>query len=150
MKILVDADACPVKELIEELAREYSLELVMVANINHIIKSNYATIVVVDGSAQSADIAIINLARPGDIVVTQDYGLASMALAKGSNAIDPMGKRYTEDNIDELLLRRYINQKARQARVRINGPRKRTASDSAIFASGLRELINDSNKPGST
>ncbi len=144
MKILVDADACPVKELIEELAREYRLELVMVSNINHIIKSNYATIVVVDGSAQSADIAIINLARPGDIVVTQDYGLASMALAKGSNAIDPMGKRYTEDNIDELLLRRYINQKARQARVRIGGPRKRKVSDSALFTLGLRKLINDS------
>jgi uncharacterized protein YaiI (UPF0178 family) len=145
MKILVDADACPVKDIIEELARKYDLELIMVSNINHIITSNYAKVVVVDGASQSADIAIVNLARLGDIVVTQDYGLASIALAKGAYSIHPLGKLYTEENIEGLLMERYVNQKARQARERINGPRKRKPADNSLFKDRLDKLIEECN-----
>jgi len=141
MKIIVDADACPVKDIIEEIARQYKIELIMVSNVNHIIRSNYAKVLIVDGASQSADIAIINLARPGDIVVTQDYGLASMVLPKGSLSIDSQGKEYTNDNIDGLLMRRYVNQKIRQAGGRINGPRKRNPADNRLFEQRLRELI---------
>jgi len=141
LKILIDADACPVKDITEEIAREHSIELIMVSNINHLIRSNYAQVIVVDGADQSADIAIINLTKPGDIVITQDYGLASMALAKGSYAIDPLGKQYTKDNIEGLLMQRYINQKARRAGGRINGPRKRQATDNSRFQRNLLQLI---------
>ncbi len=141
MKILVDADACPVKNIVEAVAGQYSLEVIMVSNLNHLIESQYASVVVVDGAPQSADIAIINLARPGDIVVTQDYGLASMVMAKGSSALAPGGKIYTDDNIDSLLLSRFLNQKARQAGERIKGPRKRAAQDDCKFARSLQQII---------
>jgi uncharacterized protein YaiI (UPF0178 family) len=141
MKILVDADACPVKDIIEELARQYDIELIMVSNVNHIIESNYAKVITVDGASQSADIAIINRTRSGDIVVTQDYGLASMVLAKGSYAMDSQGKQFTDGNIESLLLRRYMNQKARQAGERINGPRKRNPADNRLFKEQLQKLI---------
>ena len=143
MKILIDADACPVKDITEELAREYSIKLIMVSNINHLIRSNYAQVIVVDGADQSADIAIINLSNSGDIVITQDYGLASMALAKGSYAMDPLGKQFTHQNIEGLLMQRYINQKARRAGARINGPRKRQSLDNSRFYRNLRQLILD-------
>jgi uncharacterized protein len=95
LKIIIDADACPVKDIAEEIAREYLIELILVANINHQIRSDYGQVIIVDGADQSADITIINLSKPGDIVITQDYGLASLALAKGSYAIDPLGRKYT-------------------------------------------------------
>jgi uncharacterized protein len=141
LKIIVDADACPVKDIIEELARQYRLDVIMVSNINHLIASNYAKVIVVDGESQSADIAIINLTRRGDIVVTQDYGLASIALAKGGFSIDPMGKEYTPENIEGLLMRRFLNQKARRAGERINGPRKRHLSDNSVFRHKLQNII---------
>lgn len=141
MKILVDADACPVKEIIESIAARHGLEVIMVSNLNHCIQSQYAEVVVVDGASQAADIAIINMVHPGDIVVTQDYGLASMALAKGSYALDPMGKIYTAENIDRLLLSRFLNQKARRAGERTKGPRKRVRPDDNRFARSLEQLI---------
>jgi uncharacterized protein YaiI (UPF0178 family) len=141
LKIIVDADACPVKDIIEELAQEYRLELIMVSNINHVIASQYAKIVVVDGTSEAADIAIVNLTKRGDIVVTQDYGLASLALAKGSYALDPLGHQYTDTNIEGLLVRRFINQKARRAGERIGGPRKRNPNDNSRFQQRLREII---------
>ncbi len=141
MKILVDADACPVKNIIEEIAGQFCLEVIMVSNINHLIDSQYASVVVVDGASQSADIAIINLAKPGDIVVTQDYGLASMVMAKGSRALTPGGKIYTDENIDRLLLSRFLNQKARRAGERIKGPKKRAAQDDKKFAKSLQQII---------
>lgn len=141
MKILVDADACPVKNIIEEVAGQFSLEVIMVSNINHLIESQYASVVVVDGASQSADIAIINLARPGDVVVTQDYGLASMVMAKGTRALTPGGKIYTDENIDRLLLSRFLNQKARRAGERIKGPRKRAGQDDRKFATSLQQII---------
>lgn len=141
MKILVDADACPVKEIIESIAARHALEVIMVSNLNHCIQSQYSEVVVVDGASQAADIAIINMVHPGDIVITQDYGLASMALAKGSYALDPMGKIYTGENIDRLLLSRFLNQKARRAGERTKGPRKRARPDDNRFAGSLEQLI---------
>lgn len=141
MKILVDADACPVKDITEKLAQEYQLELILVSNINHLIESNYGEVVVVDSFAQAADMAIINRTQPGDMVITQDYGLASMVLAKGGLAINPHGQEFTGDNIDGLLMQRFINFKARKAGERINGPRKRNAEDNRLFQQRLRELI---------
>lgn len=141
MKILVDADACPVKEIIEQIARAHSIELIMVSNINHLIKSDYARVITVDGADQSADLSIINLSRKRDIVITQDYGLASMLLAKGCYVMDSLGRRFNEANIDGLLMQRYLNQKARRAGGRITGPRKRQAADNSRFAENFLKLI---------
>jgi hypothetical protein len=143
MKILVDADACPVKDIVEEIAKEYNLELILVSNINHLIESTYGKVVVVDGASQAADMAIINLTRAGDIVITQDYGLASIALAKGGLALHPLGKQFTEDNIDGLLMQRFINNKVRKAGGRIHGPHKRNAADNSLFKERLNAIINN-------
>jgi len=143
MKILVDADACPVKDIIETLAREYCLELILVSNINHEISSDYGEVVMVDSMAEAADMAIVNRTRPEDIVITQDYGLASMVLAKGGRAIHPMGKEFTANNIEGLLLQRFINQKARRAGKRIGGPRKRNALDNSLFETRLKQMIQE-------
>lgn len=141
MKIIVDADACPVKDIIEHIAREYQIQTILVANLNHMITSDYARIISVDGASQSADIAIINLAAKGDLLVTQDYGLAAIMLAKGCHVLDHAGKEYTQDNIDFLLMRRYLNQKARQAGQRISGPAKRKRRDNQRFDEYFRKVI---------
>lgn len=141
MKIIVDADACPVKNIIEKVSRFYGLDVIMVSNYHHQIESDYAQVVVVDGSSQAADMVIANHTRPGDIVVTQDYGLAAMILAKQARAIHPLGNIYSQENIDGLLMQRYINQKARQANKRTAGPRKRTSRDDKYFEQQFVKLI---------
>lgn len=141
MKIVVDADACPVKELIEKIAKKYHLEVIMISNHHHVIQSDYAQVVVVDGASQSADIAITNISNCGDIVVTQDYGLASMVLGKRALAISPNGKIYDNENIEGLLMQRFVNYKARKAGLRISGPRKRKADDDRHFMLNLVMLI---------
>ncbi|MEN6462236.1 MAG: YaiI/YqxD family protein [Syntrophomonas sp.] len=141
MKIVVDADACPVKELIEKAAKKYQLEVIMISNHHHVIQSDYARVVVVDGASQSADIAITNITKSGDIVVTQDYGLASMVLGKRALAISPNGNIYDNQNIEGLLMQRFVNYKARKAGLRISGPRKRNPDDDRHFMLNLVMLI---------
>jgi uncharacterized protein YaiI (UPF0178 family) len=144
MKIVVDADACPVKEIIEKAAKKYQLEVIMVSNYHHVINSDYARVVVVDGASQSADIAITNITKCGDIVVTQDYGLASMILGKRAMAISPNGKIFNNENIEGLLMQRFVNYKARKAGLRISGPSKRNAEDDQHFMLNLVMLIEKS------
>jgi hypothetical protein len=144
MKILVDADACPVKDIIEEIAGNYKLRVIMVSNSSHVINSDYSEHLVVDEGSQAADIAIANNTEAGDIVVTQDYGLASIILTRGAMAIHPDGKVYTLNNIDGLLMQRYINYKARQARKRIINMKKRTQDDNNRFIDSFNRLIEES------
>ncbi|NLV20468.1 MAG: YaiI/YqxD family protein [Syntrophomonadaceae bacterium] len=141
MKIIVDADACPVKQIIENIAAKYDLNVIMVSNYHHQIDSNYATVIIADGAAQAADMIIANQTRPGDIVVTQDYGLAAIILGRNAYAIHPRGNIYSRENIDGLLMQRYLNQKARQANKRISGPRKKTSRDDEMFAQQFEKLI---------
>ncbi|NLO21282.1 MAG: YaiI/YqxD family protein [Syntrophomonadaceae bacterium] len=141
MKILVDADACPVKNIIEDLAQQYNIEVIMISNHHHVLKSSYAKVLTVDAYSQSVDIAIANLAVKGDIVVTQDYGLAALVLEKGIGAIHPSGIIYTRDNIDGLLMQRFINQKAREARVKTGRNKKRNIKDDIRFEQVMVQLI---------
>ncbi len=141
MRILVDADACPVKNIIEEVAKHYDIEAIMVSNHHHGITSSYAQVLMVDAYSQSVDISIVNIVEAGDIVVTQDYGLAAMVLPKGAGAIHPGGRIYTKDNIDSLLMQRYINQKAREARIKTSRNKKRTLQDDYRFKQEFTRLI---------
>ncbi len=143
MRIIVDADACPVKNIIEEVASSKQIPVIMVSNLNHNITSSYSEVIVVDGTSQAADIAIVNMANTGDIVVTQDYGLASMILGKDGKAINPNGKVYSLDNIDTLLMQRYVNFKAREARQKISRPKKRNKGDNEKFKNNFIKLINN-------
>jgi uncharacterized protein YaiI (UPF0178 family) len=152
MKILVDADACPVKDIIEETAAKYRLPVLMLIDTSHILTSDYSEIILVSKAPDAVDFALINRTVRGDIVVTQDYGVAAMALGKGAYAIHPSGKNYTDNNIDVLLMERDIAKKCRRAGERIGGhAKKRTSADNERFAGAFtmlceKALENDSLK----
>lgn len=142
MRIIVDADACPVKNIIVKLAKEHSLEVIMVVDTCHIISDGYSEVRTVDKGADSADIYLINLAARGDIVVTQDYGVASMALGKGCICLNQNGMIYDMTNIDSLLLARHIGKKIRRSGGRINSVPKRTKEDDKKFEDVLKSIID--------
>ncbi|MCX7747929.1 MAG: YaiI/YqxD family protein [Clostridia bacterium] len=140
-KILVDADACPVKQIIIKVAREQNLPVMMVMDTSHLIDDGYSEIVVVDKSRDSVDIALINRTSKGDIVVSQDYGVAAMAISKGAYSINQNGLIYTDENIDKLLFERHLAQKVRRSGKRTGGPKKRTREDDMRFESAFLNII---------
>lgn len=143
MKIFVDADACPAVRIVERTAQKHKLPVMLLCDTNHVLQSEYSEIVVVGAGMDAVDYKLISLCRKGDIVVTQDYGVAAMALGKGAYAIHQSGKWYTDDNIDRMLMERHLNKKARRGshRNHIKGPRKRTSEDDVRFAESLETLI---------
>lgn len=149
MKILVDADACPVKEIIVREAKARSLRVIMVCDTAHEIRDGYSETVTVDKGADSADLKLISLGGPGDIVVTQDYGVAAMALGKGMKAVNQNGLIYTADNIDRLLFERFLGKKVRRSGGRTKNMKKRSAEDDAAFERALRQLLKMEEEHGS-
>lgn len=142
MKILVDADACPVKNIIVKVAKEYGIPVMMFIDTSHIISDGYSEVIVVDKARDSVDIALVNRVRSGDIVVTQDYGLAAMVLAKGAAAVNQNGLIYSKDNIDRLLFDRHLSQKIRRAGGRTSAVRRRMQEDNDRFEKTFRQLCN--------
>ena len=116
MKIMVDADACPVKELIINCARKHALEVIMVCDVAHMLFYNedFVKTVTVDQGADSADLAIANRTQAGDICITQDYGLASLLLAKNATVLHHNGFFYTQENIDRMLFERHLSREMRR------------------------------------
>lgn len=141
MKILVDADACPVKHIIERIAKEHAIPVVMVIDTSHILTSDYSEILQVSKAPDAVDIALINRTSPGDIVVTQDYGVASMALGKRAYGINQNGRYYTDDNIDMLMFERHISKKQRRAGNRTSSIKRRTKEDDEKFGESFQNLI---------
>ncbi len=141
IRILVDADACPVKQIIVKAAREHGVPVVMFIDTSHVLNDGYSEVITVDKSADSVDIALANRASRGDIVVTQDYGVAALVLPKGVRALNQNGLVYTNDNIDRLLFERHLGQKVRRAGGRTGGPRKRTAEDDERFERTFRAIL---------
>lgn len=146
MKILVDADACPVKEIIEKVAESKNIEVVMYIDSSHILHSNYSKIVIIGKGRDAVDLALINDSDIGDIVVTQDYGVASLALGRGAYAIGNSGLVYDNNNIDKLMFERFLGQKVRRAG-RKGGkafnPKKRTKEDDERFERNFLKMIDD-------
>ncbi len=142
MKIVVDADACPVKDIIESVAKKYSLEVIMVIDTSHVLCSYYSKVITVDKGRDSADIVVINMTSPSDIVVTQDFGVAAMAIGKGAHAISQNGMLYTNQNMDKLLFERYLSKKERKNRNRTGHIRKRTIEDDSKFKENFEKLCN--------
>lgn len=141
MKILVDADGCPVKDIILNVAKQYNVKLVMIKNICHDLYDDYAEIITVDQGKDVVDITLINHTKEGDIVVTQDYGVAAMAIAKRAIAINQNGWCYTDDNIDELLMQRHIGQEMRRKHKKYTKIPKRTRENDIQFEEKFRELV---------
>ncbi len=147
MKIFVDADACPVIDIVEDIATKYNIPVTLLCDTNHVLTSDYSEVLVVGAGADAVDYKLISICHRGDIVVTQDYGVAAMALGKGAYAIHQSGKWYTNENIDQMLMERHLNKKARRASSRnhIKGPRKRTEEDDQRFAESFEKLLRKAN-----
>ena len=143
MTVYVDADACPVTRIVEETAKKKHVPVVLLCDTNHVLSSDYSQVRVVGAGADAVDIALINLCRRGDIVVTQDYGVAALALGKGARAIHQSGRRYTDENIDGLLMERHMAKKARRSGRHLKGPSRRTEEDDRRFAESFERLIEE-------
>ena len=144
MHLYVDADACPVVGIVEKIAKENEIPCTLLCDTNHSLRSEYAEVKIIGAGADAVDYALINLCRKGDIVVSQDYGVAAMALGKGAYAIHQSGKWYTNENIDQMLMERHMAKKARMSKrqkTHLKGPSKRTEEDDKRFADAFRRLV---------
>ena len=147
--IYIDADACPVTRIAEGIARKHGMPVTLLCDTNHQLISDYSTVRVIGAGADAVDIALINLCRRGDIVVTQDYGVAALALGKGAKAIHQSGRRYTDANIEGLLMERHLAGKARRSgKHHLKGPAKRTEEDDKRFAESFERLITETEAAG--
>ncbi|MFN7251253.1 MAG: YaiI/YqxD family protein [Anaerobacillus sp.] len=145
--VYVDADACPVKDEIEELCRKYKKKVVFVASYAHSLQRQEDSIIVmVDSRMEEVDLYIVNHCKRGDIVVTQDHGLASLLLPKGIIVISPRGKQFLNETIEELLLARYLGKMQRKAGLKTKGPNKFTNEDIIKFIKQFENIL--SNKEG--
>ena len=148
MKIYVDADACPVVGIVEKIAEKYNVPVILLCDTNHVLASEYSEVIMVGAGADAVDYKLISLCHRGDIVVSQDYGVAAMALGKGAYAIHQSGKWYTQENIDLMLMERHLAKKARRASSKYHGkgPHKRQAADDIRFEEELRRLLDFAQK----
>lgn len=144
MRILVDADACPVVRITEQVAKEKGISVTLLCDTNHVLQSDYSEVITVGAGADAVDFKLVSICQKGDLVVTQDYGVAAMILGKGAYGIHQSGKRYTNENIDQMLMERHMAKKARNAKKKhhLKGLAKRTAEDDQHFEDSLRRLID--------
>lgn len=145
MKIIVDADACPSINLITDLAIKNNLELLLYTDTTHNIQNDYAKVIVLTKGYQSVDMAISNDIKNGDVLITQDFGLACIALSKKSVVVHPKGMIYDDDNIEQLLLERHINTKNRKQNKHVKGLKKRIKEDDIKLIESINYLINKKN-----
>ena len=143
MELFIDADGCPVTNIAIALAKEYGVPCTLICDTAHEMRREGAKTITVSKGADSADFALVNLVRKGDLVVTQDYGLAAMCLSRGAVPIHQDGMVYTNDNIDGLLFFRAAAKKVRNAGGRLKGPSKRTRDQDRAFEAALRRLLEE-------
>lgn len=147
MKLLIDADGCPVVKLSISIAQQFGVPVTLFCDTAHMFDLPGTEVVVVSKGADSADFALVNRAAPGDIVVTQDFGLAAMCLSRGARVLRQDGMPYTQDNIDSLLMARYTAAKVRRGGGRLRGQKKRSAADNDSFAAALRVMLEQTSQP---
>lgn len=140
-KILIDADGCPVVDLTIELAKRFDWPVLLICDTSHEMHRDGAETLTVSKGADAVDFVLVNRVKPGDIVVTQDYGLAAMVLAKRGVPIDQNGRIYNEGNIEQLLHGRHVAKKIRQGGGRMKGPKKRQQTDNETFGKNLSDLL---------
>lgn len=148
MKIYVDADASPVNDIVISVAGKIKIPVILVKSFDHFSNQEEADgveTVYVDSGADAADYRIMQLAKRGDVLITQDYGLASLALGKGCIVLHHKGFTYTNDNIDQLLQSRHASAKARRSGHKTKGPKPFTAEDKQKFKTLLVKMLENAN-----
>ena len=143
MKIYIDGDGCPVIDITIKIAREKQIECILITDTAHTFDKYDIEVITVSKGADSVDFALVNMIKKRDIVITQDYGLAAMCLAKQAIPINQNGIVYNNENIDSLLFTRYLSKKIRMAGGRLKGPSKRNPQNNEAFEKVLRETIEN-------
>lgn len=146
MRIHVDGDACPVKNQVIDVGAQNRVAVRVYIDVNHIYKRDGVEVITVDQGPDSVDMAIINSLESGDVVVTNDYGLASLVLGKGGFVMDGQGREFTNDNIDRFLFERHLHREIRQAKKRHKGPKKRERSADMVFTEAFNKMIQRCNR----
>ncbi|MDG0812159.1 YaiI/YqxD family protein [Cohnella rhizosphaerae] len=142
VRVVVDADACPVKPEIAACVRAAGTRALLVSSHAHVLHAEEGVdVVTVDASDQAADLYIANALKASDILVTGDYGLAALGLARGAAVLTPRGKTIDEENIDELLAQRHFSAKQRRGGMRTRGPKPFTDEDRDRFQQKLTKLL---------
>lgn len=142
MKVLIDADGCPVVNETISLCKHYQTECLILCDTAHEFHREGAQTLVFDKGSDSVDYALVNRVCPGDIVITQDYGLAAMCLSRNAVVLHQDGWKYTTETIDGLLLIRHETRKHRAAGGRVKGLKKRTSQQNQAFSSALASLLD--------
>lgn len=142
-RVLIDADGCPVVDETVALTKRFGLPCLILCDTAHRFEKPGAQTLVFSKGADSVDFALVNLVQSGDIVVTQDYGLAAMCLARGARVLNQDGQSYTAENIDGLLLARHTAKKIRNGGGRLKGPKKRTSAQDEAFVQTLSALLQE-------
>ena len=141
MELFIDADGCPVTNIAVALAKKHGIPCTLLCDTAHEMQRDGAKTITVSKGADSVDFALVNLVKPGDLVVTQDYGLAAMCLSRGAVPIHQDGMVYTNENIDSLLFFRAAAKKVRNAGGRLKGPSRRTKEQDRAFEDALSRLL---------
>lgn len=142
-RIFVDADGCPVVKIAVNLAKEFQVRIILVKNHAHVLQDEYAEVVTVDTSSDSADFYIVNHLAKGDLVITQDQGLAAMCLGRGAIPINQNGLVMDDSNIDGMLSSRHINRKLRNKGIYTSKVKKRDKDQNQDFERALRRLLKE-------
>jgi uncharacterized protein len=142
MRILIDGDGCPVVDEAISIAGTFGLECLILCDTSHVFAKQGATTMTFSKGADSVDFALVNMIQKGDVVVTQDYGLAAMCLARLARVLSQNGMEYDSCNIDSLLLSRHTAKKIRMAGGRLKGPKKRNLEQDEAFKNKLTEIIS--------
>lgn len=142
-RVLIDADGCPVVDETIRQAKCHKIPCILLCDTSHIFNRTDVEIITVSKGADSVDFRLVNLVQPGDLVITQDYGLAAMCLAKGGRVLHQDGMEYTADNIDSLLMARHTAKKVRNAGGRFKAIPKRTAAQDTAFSDALAKILNE-------
>lgn len=143
MKLLIDADGCPVVDIALALAQKFSIECIIICDSSHEISRPASKTITVSKGTESVDFALVNLLKKGDLVITQDYGLAAMCLAKEALPINQDGMIYTDDNIYALLSQRHMAQKIRRSGGRLKGIGKRLPEQDRSFSLALEKILEN-------
>lgn len=145
MAVFVDADAAPrdVVASTRELGRHYGIPVWVVSSVNHQLTG--PDCIQVDAHPQATDLEIVKRlnGQVRALVITQDYGLAALALAKGAQALSPCGREYTAQNIDLLLFERELHAHERKVSGKSRGPRARTEADRIEFKRALQRVLSE-------
>ena len=141
MTVLIDADGCPVVDITVNICRQAGVDCVIICDTAHVFEKPGVRTVIVSQGSDSVDFVLVNMIKKGDIVVTQDYGVGAMSLARGAVPVSQDGMVYDDGNIDGLLMQRHISKKIHMAGGRVKGPSKRTPEQNKAFEKTLRRLI---------